>query len=72
MNILDLQTIINIKTEFLDDDKSRTQFTVNYINFDSNGVGSEQSAIFSLTPKAQEEILEGIIALKKHLSHKTF
>lgn len=72
MNILDLQTIINIKTEFLDDGQHRTQFTVNYISFDANGIGSEQTAIFSLTPKAQDEILEGIIKLKKHLSHETF
>ena len=72
MNVLDLQSLISIKAEFLDDDKSRTQFTISYISFDSNGVGSEQQAIFSLTQLAQEEILQGVIKLKQHLSHETF
>ena len=72
MNILDLQTLISIQTEFLEDEKNRTQFTVTYISFDSNGVGNEQKAIFSLTPKAQEEILDGVNILKKYLSHDTF
>lgn len=72
MNILDLQTLISIKTEFLDDDKNRTQFTVNYIHFDANGVGSEQKSVFSLTQTAQEEILSGVLKLKKHLSHEEF
>lgn len=72
MNILDLQTLISIQTEFLEGKHDRTQFTVRYLSFDINGTPSEQMAVFSLTPEAQKEILAGVRDLKKHLSHEEF
>lgn len=72
MNILDCQSIINIKEEYLDDEEKRSQFTISYLTWDSNGIGSEQKAIFSLTALAKEEILKGIIKIKQALTEETF
>lgn len=72
MNILDCQSIINIKEEYLDDEEKRSQFTISYLTWDGNGIGSEQKAIFSLTALAKEEILKGIIKIKQALTEETF
>jgi hypothetical protein len=72
MNLLDMQSIISIEEEFLDDEQQHSQFTIKYLTWDGNGIGSEQTAIFNLTALAQDEILKGIIKIKKHLTHETF
>lgn len=60
LNLTDLQSILSITEDYLDDEYDKTRFTIKYLSWDTHGVAIECNASFDLTPKAQDEILEGL------------
>ena len=71
MNLFQIQNILSINEYFMDDEQQRTEFTINYMSWDANGVPMETTEIVRLTKTAQDDILDGLKKIRMALSRET-
>jgi hypothetical protein len=62
-----MHTIIEIKEEYLNDNMGRTEITIKYLTWDTEGKAIENIESMKLTPKAQDEIVAGLKKLYNKL-----
>lgn len=72
ISLFDMQNIISITENYLDDEQKRTEFIINYLTWDANGVPMETKVSVCLTPLAQDEILAGLNRIRDKLIEHTF